>query len=312
MLEKLNERIEEVQEQIALRDDLTSKAAEGKQTLAQGVNQLDTIEIQLGILDEEIRKLEQFGLTRIIASLSGGSEEKINALRSEYETLEQDYKKWSETVSHLEEELPKIEAQLGRFGDLDAELKSLCHEKTQLLAESGDDSGLRLEQLADELEKARDEAKKTERVVDMGEELLSSLQTTLSTTHRVRGGSGRVGCYAAGGALLGAVVSTAYSKYKDNVANKLTSPVNDSIQRFRDAIFELDLSDETSENEEIRSVLPEIDLRTQMPLDDNDDTWLQLHGLVGNVIGDLNKKLCNTQQTVETLEQEHQQILDNA
>lgn len=307
MQNELNSQLEQVREQLQQKHAIEQALLEHRETLGKETYRLETLEIQLGMIQSDLAKLEQFGLASVLSGVTGTRAGKIDRMRAESERVEREYGDCAQIIETLEQELSTMESQLASLATVEEAYQTLAKEKERLLAENGDENAQELNALTNDLACAEDNVRRIEKAIETGEALLAEYEATFSSSRRIRTGSTML-------SGTGAILRAAQGAYREHHARKVTSQIHNPVKKFCDALAEVDLTDETGVDAELRSALPQLEVfsdRATAGLTGDATGWLELETVIRTALGDLEDKLAQASQTVTQIQQRRQALIDS-
>jgi hypothetical protein len=256
--------MDELQAQLAARDELQQKLAEVQQALGRETYRLDTLEVRFDLTQEEIRALESLTPAGILASISGTKAGKLDAFREECRKLENEHRECVQAVEVLTQQVAQITGELAGFEEVQAEYQALC--TTEAPVEQND---IRL----------------LDRAIDAAESLVSHVTGSYKITNRLRSGPTLLQC--------GAILRTATQAWGGKLAGDVTGQIAGSVSHFCEQVRQLGLNLGIDSDREILAACSQLERFTDpssLGAGAEADAWAELEAVARGVLSDLQER----------------------
>lgn len=270
--------IEQLQEMLATRDQLKRELNEKQELLDREIYQLETTEIRLRMVEEEIQGLESLTLAGVFSSITGSKIGKLDSLRAQTENLEQDYQTHSRNLEMIQQQIDTLNAQIKAMTGVEEELRALCPNAgfTQELAGEGATSqGLRAA--------PAEQTQQIDWLIEAGESLLTQLNGMYSLCNNLRRNKGISG-------RTPALLAGAMQACRSRSANAVTGQLVESVRHFYDQVEALRLNPANRAEAEVLSTLSQIARFVNAGvgvLGSQTETWAELEVLIRTLVSDL-------------------------
>ncbi len=137
-MESINEKLEDIKEDIALKKILENKIKATKEELKLEQKKLYDLTRNLEKEKKDVEKLKKLSLSSIIALIKGNKEEKLSKENQEYVIAKIKFDEVARRVKNLEEDIIKEEFRLSDLKDIEKEYDKLIKEKLEYLKKFSD------------------------------------------------------------------------------------------------------------------------------------------------------------------------------
>ena len=177
MLNRLNEQINKVKEELATKEVLEKKLENYKLQLESDERDLRELEISLKKEFKDVEKLKKLSLVNLISTLLKNKEEKLEKEEHEYLMAKIKYDESSTRVALLKENIENIKFRLISLKNCLVEYEILLNKKIDLVKSFGENHNkIKLKELEDQIDELLIDKKEIEEAELVGEELLKELK----------------------------------------------------------------------------------------------------------------------------------------
>lgn len=177
MLNRLNEQINKVKEELATKEVLEKKLENYKLQLESDERDLRELEISLKKEFKDVEKLKKLSLVNLISTLLKNKEEKLEKEEHEYLMAKIKYDESSTRVALLKENIENIKFRLISLKNCSVEYEILLNKKIDLVKSFGENHNkIKLKELEDQIDELLIDKKEIEEAELVGEELLKELK----------------------------------------------------------------------------------------------------------------------------------------
>ncbi len=177
MLKGINEKINELKEELALKDVLEGKMENLKIQLETEERTLEGLKISLKKEHKDVERLEKISLSNLIATLMQNKGEKLEKEQHEYLMAKIKYDDQSYKVALLKENITSVQNRLWDLRKCETEYRELLNKKVEIIKAKGNDNeSVKLSELEMEIDKALRAEKEIEEAETVGRELLAVIE----------------------------------------------------------------------------------------------------------------------------------------
>lgn len=254
------------------RDQVCRELITAQEALDRETYRLNTIELDLDIIQSELEKLESPSAASFMASLLGTKADKIAVRREALEDLKRDREECEQGVQNLAKAADAIRAQLAEFPDVEED-EPQPTDQTNEPATPGQHPS------AHDLRCA----------LDAGQSVLNGLAGAYKLCNHLRKGPNMFGA-------RGVLLSTAVQAFKNKTANTVAGQIAGTIRHFRDQLVRLNLSPDFLPD--IFVLIPQIEAfveASSLGRDAGVDAWAELEAMTRSIVGDLEEALAKVE-----------------
>ena len=235
MINEINNQINKVREEIALKNVLEKKRKSLEEHLEKDEKELIVLKRNLEKEYKDVEKLEKLSFTHIIASIMKNKDEKVEKEQQEYLMARIKYDEFISKVELLKENIQSIKDRLSSLRYCENEYKALIIKKLEHIKIYGnDDKKNKLVKLEEEINKAMIEKKEVEEAVAVGKELLMAANSAKNSLDSAK----NWGIFDIAG---GDMISSIAKHNKINEAEEQFRRVSSLISRFNKELEDINL-----------------------------------------------------------------------
>jgi chromosome segregation ATPase len=212
---------------------LEMQRREFEEILHQGRYRVETVEMQIEMVSEDIRKLEGASLSNLVWSMFGDKQAKIDGRKEMLATLNDEQGECRAAVETATQELAAVEKNIQDLGDIRAEYERLFSLKETNLSE---ESGGAVHTVDDKLSEVQALSRQIAKARDAGDSLVSRIGTARSAARSVSQRSAR-------GVIVGTVVNSVMSQATKPSAEAMAGAHGRFIELLRDLMPSIASSD---------------------------------------------------------------------
>lgn len=177
MLKEINEKINKLKEELALKNVLEGKMENLEIQLKTEKRILEELKISLKKEYKDVKRLERVSLSNLIAILMQNKGEKLEKEQHEYLMTKIKYDDQSSKVALLKENIVNVQNRLWDLGKCEKEYRELLNKKLEIIKAKGNHNEIdKLSQLEMEIDKDLRAQKEIEEAENVGRELLEVIE----------------------------------------------------------------------------------------------------------------------------------------
>lgn len=182
MLKDINEKINMIKEELALKTVLEGKMESIKIQLENEEKILEGLKISLKKEHKDVEKLEKISFSNLVATLMQNKDGKLQKEQHEYLMAKIKYDDQNSKVDLLKENFTSIQARLVDLKKCESGYKELLNKKIEIIKANGKhDEGIKLSELEMQIDKALRVQKEIEEAEAVGSELLSAIGAAIDS-----------------------------------------------------------------------------------------------------------------------------------
>lgn len=186
-MENYNEKLSELQEQIARKNQLEyllKKIQKQEKELEERVNELEQNKFAE---QADVDKLEGKSLASMLYTITGKKQEKLLKEQEEAYSARQEYEAAFTELTDVQEQRKRYTAELGTVRNAEQRYRQVLEEKAQAVKALNGAEGSEISRLEETLSKIQKEQKEVQEAVDAGQSALSTAESILSSLDSAHG-----------------------------------------------------------------------------------------------------------------------------
>lgn len=178
MLNEINEKINKIKEELALKKVLEEKREKLRVQLKTEERTLEELRVTLEKEHKDVEKLEKLSLSNLIAIVMKNKYEKLEKEQHEYLMAKIKYDQQSSKVELLKESVFSVQDRLKKLKDCEREYRELLDKKLEIIKTKDDTyANSKLVELELDIDKALKAQKEIEEAESVGRSLLGAINS---------------------------------------------------------------------------------------------------------------------------------------
>lgn len=178
MLSEINEKINKIKEELALKKVLEEKRESLRAQLKTEERTLEGLRVTLEKEHKDVEKLEKLSFSNLIATVMKNKYEKLEKEQHEYLMAKIKYDHQSSKVALLKESVFSIQDRLKKLKDCESQYRELLDKKLEIIKVNGDTyASSKLIELELDIDKALKTKKEIEEAESVGKSLLGAINS---------------------------------------------------------------------------------------------------------------------------------------
>lgn len=178
MLSEINEKINKIKEELALKKVLEEKRESLRAQLKTEERTLEGLRVTLEKEHKDVEKLEKLSFSNLIATVMKNKYEKLEKEQHEYLMAKIKYDHQSSKVALLKESVFSIQDRLKKLKDYESQYRELLDKKLEIIKVNGDTyASSKLIELELDIDKALKTQKEIEEAESVGRSLLGAINS---------------------------------------------------------------------------------------------------------------------------------------
>jgi len=187
MLRDINEQINKIKEDLALKEVLEGKSEKLEIQLEIDEKELKELETCLKKEHKDVEKLENISLANLIATLMKNKDEKLEKEQHEYLMAKIKYDDHRSKVALLKENIISVKNRLDSLRNCENEYRKLLNKKLEIIKINGQGNGnIKLSEVEMKIDKTLRGEKEVEEAEIAGEALLREIKAAESSLNTAR------------------------------------------------------------------------------------------------------------------------------
>lgn len=188
MLNEINEKINKIKEELALKKVLEEKREKLRVQLKTEERTLEELRVTLEKEHKDVEKLEKLSLSNLIATVMKNKYEKLEKEQHEYLMAKIKYDHQSSKVALLKESMFSVHDRLKYLKDCEREYRELLDKKLEIIKTKGDTyTSSKLSDLEMGIDKALVAQKEIEEAEAVGRSLVGAIDSAQSSLESAQG-----------------------------------------------------------------------------------------------------------------------------
>ncbi|MDU4889241.1 MAG: hypothetical protein E6344_05445 [Clostridium sp.] len=188
MLKAINDKINKVKEDLALKKVLEEKREKFRRESRWEKNALKQLRITLAKELKDVEKLEKLSISNFIATIMNNKDEKLEKEHEEYFKAKLKFDEQSAKVNMIDRNLENVEERLRNLRNCEREYKELLDKKLEIIKSSGDYYvSSKLSELELDIDKALKAQKEIEEAESVGRSLVGAIDAAQDSLESAQG-----------------------------------------------------------------------------------------------------------------------------
>ncbi len=309
MIKEINEKLNKLKEEIALKNILDKKLKNLNLQLDKDKRELCELEVNLEKEHKDVEKLEKLSFASIVATVMNNKNEKLEKEQQEYIMAKIKYDEFTSKVELLKENIESVKSRLETLKYCENEYKVLLNRKLELIKLYGDeDKKIKLSKIEDEIDEKLLEKKEIEEAESAGRDLLRAANLAKDSLNSAK----NWGIFdIAGGDMLSSIAK--HSKINDAEAH--FRRVSNLISRFNKELGDIQFEGLTFSATTIAFDIffdnIFTDFSVQNKINNSLDKIRNLISRVENILTTLNSKKVSINSRISNLRKDYDSIIEN-
>jgi len=311
MIKEINEEILKLKEKLREHKKVESLSREiedelrNKKIIRQNLRQVLSKE------GEDIKRLEKNSINTMFLSLVGKKEEKLEKEQEEYLLAKLKYDECEEQILNLEKNKLEVNTLLMEYHKMDKELNSLIKEKENILIGEGGDEGIQLKENLIRIDELKVDIKEVKEAIGSGKEAIRSLDEVGDSLRKAKG-------WGTWDLLGGGLIANIGKHNAIDKANCLAREVQFRLRNFKKELQ--DVNEFTNIEVSISGFMTFADFFldgiiadwfVQSKINEASRNVDEVKNRITYIIADLNKNLIHMEHSLNNLEYNIKEILEN-
>lgn len=309
MIKEINEKLNKLKEDIALKNVLNRKLKTLNSQLDNNKKELQDLELRLKKEHKGVEKLEKLSFAKIIATVMKNKDEKLEKEQQEYIMAKIKYDEFKSKVELLKENIESVKYRLETLKYCENEYKVLLNKKLELIKLYGDeDKKIKLSKIEAEIDEKLLEKKEIEEAESAGRDLLRAANCAKDSLESAK----NWGIFdIAGGDMLSSIAK--HNKIND--AESHFRRVSSLINRFNKELGDVNFDGLTFSSTTIAFDIffdnIFTDFSVQNKINRSLDNIRSLISKVENILNTLNSKKVNINSNISSLRKDYDNIIES-
>jgi DNA repair exonuclease SbcCD ATPase subunit len=187
MFSEINAKLVAIQGELRKRDKFEAQLADYDRELEPIKETIEQLQFQFYSEQEDVEKLERFGLTNLLATLSGKKEEKLSKEKQEMMVAQHRLEEAMKTNKEIDEAVRVIQANLKNLETVEAEYQQLLLQKEGLIKTSSSPYAGKVFHLSEREGALKANIKELEEAVKAGLSVEDALVDAVSSLEKAEG-----------------------------------------------------------------------------------------------------------------------------
>lgn len=190
MFEKLNERLAKAKNQQHKRRKWKDQIADYEVKLQEKQQAVAELKAKMEKDKEVIEKLEELSFIRLLAVLTGNTDERIRKKQNEIAATKLKYDESQHALTHIEKSIKDIQEKINALPDIDREYQDILKEKEQLIIDAHLPLTRRYNELSEDIADLQSFLTESSEAIEAGEKVKSSLTEGIDKLKKAEGWGG--------------------------------------------------------------------------------------------------------------------------
>lgn len=188
MLKAINDKINKVKEDLALKKVLEEKREKFRSESRWEKKALEQLRITLAKELKDVEKLEKLSISNFIATIMNNKDEKLEKEHEEYFKAKLKFDEQSAKVNMIDRNLENVEERLRNLRNCEREYKEMLDKKLEIIKSSGDYYvSSKLSELELDIDKALKAQKEIEEAESVGRNLVGAIDAAQDSLESAQG-----------------------------------------------------------------------------------------------------------------------------
>ena len=188
MLKAINDKINKVKEDLALKKVLEEKREKFRSESRWEKKALEQLRITLAKELKDVEKLEKLSISNFIATIMNNKDEKLEKEHEEYFKAKLKFDEQSAKVNMIDRNLENVEERLRNLRNCEREYKEMLDKKLEIIKSSGDYYvSSKLSELELDIDKALKAQKEIEEAESVGRSLVGAIDAAQDSLESAQG-----------------------------------------------------------------------------------------------------------------------------
>ena len=309
MIKEINEKLNKLKEDIALKNVLNRKLKTLNSQLDKDKKELQDLELKLKKEHKDVEKLEKLSFAKIIATVMKNKDEKLEKEQQEYIMAKIKYDEFKSKVELLKENIESVKYRLETLKYCENEYKVLLNKKLELIKLYGDeDKKIKLSKIEAEIDENLLETKEIEEAESAGRDLLRAAKSAKDSLESAK----NWGIFdIAGGDMLSSIAK--HNKLND--AESHFRRVSSLINRFNKELGDVNFDELTFSSTTIAFDIffdnIFTDFSVQNKINRSLDNIRSLIDKVENILNTLNSKKVSINSNISNLRKDYDNTIES-
>ncbi|HET7658223.1 MAG TPA: hypothetical protein VFK37_08000 [Bacillales bacterium] len=175
MFERLDERLQEVKQQIRNKEKWQNQLADYERELDEKKKSTDEWKARLQQENHDVDQLENMSLTNFLTTIAGTKEDRLRMEKKEAAAAQLKYDEAVKARSHIELAIQEIKEKLQGYPDAEEQYEDLLNEKEMWIRESNHAEAKKLFEYSEKIADLRTRLTESKEAIQAGEIVLNAL-----------------------------------------------------------------------------------------------------------------------------------------